>query len=106
MPADGGCKHSLRGSHEKCSGVEGSYKGHIFQFQAGQVASLDSYQQRCKLLASAGILKHDPMYIDKTRCLPRSVVNALKAAQYGPTPHDEVSFTFPNYLNNLLQCHK
>ena len=87
MSADGGCNHSLRGAHQKCSGVEGSYGGHIFAFNAGQLATLDSFQQRCTLLSSAGILKNDPMYVDKTRCLPRTVVTALKAlnaAQSGP----------------------
>ena len=85
-PADGGCKHSLRGAHEKCSGVVGSYEGHIFKFQSGQVATLASFQQRCTLLASAGIQKHDPSYVLKTLCLPRSVVTALVAATSGPMP--------------------
>ena len=85
-PADGGCNHSLRGDHQQCSGVEGSYEGHIFTFQSGQLATLESFQQRCTLLASAGIQKHDPMYVDKTRCLPRKLVIALKAAQSSPMP--------------------
>ena len=66
--------------------MEGSYKGHIFTFQPGQLATLESFQQRCTLLASAGIQKHDAMYVDKTRCLPRSLVIALKAAQSCPMP--------------------
>lgn len=88
MPTDGGCNHrlSIRGPHEKCSGVQGSYGGHIFQFQSGQLATLENFQQRCTLLLSAGIQKNDPMYDDKTRCLPRSVVIALKAAQSDPMP--------------------
>ena len=89
MPADGGCKHSLGGAHahDKCNGVEGSYEAHIFTFRAGQLATLDSFQQRATLLASAGIQEQDPMYGDKLRCLPRSVVRALtEAAQPGPMP--------------------
>ena len=48
---------------------------------SGQLATLDNFQQRCTILHSAGFLKHDPMYSDKTRCLPRIVVKALKVAR-------------------------
>ncbi len=85
MPTDGGCKHSQGGhSHAKCNGAVGSYAGHMFIFREDQLATPDSFQQRRTLLDSAGILKHEPMYVLKTLCLPRSVVLALKAAQSGP----------------------
>ena len=79
---DHGCIHSLRGRrNELCTGVPGSFEGHIFRFRSGQVATIENFQQRCSLLISAGIRKQDPMYIAKTCCLSRDVVNALKAAQ-------------------------
>ena len=81
------CKHSLRDVHQKYNGVEGSTEDYIITFQSGQAASLQSFQQRCMPLESSGIPKHDAMYIDKTRCLPPSLVIAFRAPQYGPMPH-------------------
>ncbi len=82
-----GCIHSLRGRpNELCTGVPGSFEGHIFRLLSGQVATAASFHQRCSLLTSAGVRKQDPMYFAKTCCLPRVVVNALKIAKSGTAP--------------------
>ena len=70
---DYGCIHSLRGRlNEQCTGVRGSFEGHIFRFRSGQVATIENFNQRCALLLSAGILKQDPMYRYKQTVYPES----------------------------------